>query len=44
MYAFVASAPFPNDPGAWYGMRFRAQGPTLMLRVLADGPPDRTAG
>jgi hypothetical protein len=39
-WMFVASAPFPNDPGAWYWMRFRAQGTTLMLRVWADGQPE----
>ena len=36
-YAFVASASFPNNPGAWYWMRFRAQGTTLSVRVWADG-------
>lgn len=39
-WMFVASAPFPNDPGAWYWMRFRAEGTSLLLRTWADGQPE----
>lgn len=39
-WMFIASAPFSNDPGAWYWMRFRAQGTSLLLRVWADGQPE----
>jgi hypothetical protein len=34
---FIAAAPFPNQAGAWYWMRFRAEGSTLKVRVWADG-------
>jgi hypothetical protein len=39
-WSFVTSAPFPNDPGVWYWMRFRAQGPNLMVRVWPHGQPE----
>lgn len=39
-WMYVASAPFPSGPGAWYWMRFRVQGSSLMLRVWADGQPE----
>ena len=42
-WAFVAAAPFPNDPGAWYWLRFRAVGTQLMVRVWPDGTPEPAA-
>lgn len=39
-WSFVASAPFPNDPGVGYWMRFRAEGTTLRVRVWAHGAPE----
>lgn len=40
VWMYVGSAPFPNDPGAWYWMRFRAEGTALLLRAWADGQPE----
>ena len=42
-WQFIAAAPFVNDPGQWYWMRFRADGPALLLRVWADGTPEPSA-
>lgn len=39
-WMYVGSAPFPNDPGTWYWMRFRVQGTSLMLRAWPDGQPE----
>ena len=39
-WSFVATASFVNDPGAWYWIRFRAEGTTLRVRVWADGTPE----
>jgi hypothetical protein len=42
-WMFLGSAAFPNDPGAWYWMRFRTEGTTLRLRTWADGQPEPAA-
>ena len=42
-WSFVAAAGFVNDPGAWYWIRFRAEGTALKVRVWADGAAEPAA-
>ena len=39
-WSYLGSTSFPNDPGAWYWMRFRAEGIGLKVRVWPDGAPE----
>ena len=36
-WEFVADAPFTNNPGTWYWLRFRVSGTQLRARAWADG-------
>ena len=36
-YAFMGAASFVSSPGAWYWLRFRADGAALKARIWEDG-------
>ena len=40
VWGYISDVAFPNDPAAWYWLRFRAEGTQLRLRVWADGTPE----